>query len=188
MKTHFIKQIKVIIILMFFSLNTFAQWGTGELNISFTLPEIALIDIEPGVNNDINFVVNQATESGDSPSIEQTTNSELWINYSSSLRTEQNSRKIMAEISQGTVPNGIRVFLQASSYAGAGGGQLGNPAGRVRLATSPKPIISNIGNAFTGDGINNGHRLTFSLDISNYSKIVSNDNASFTVLYTITEN
>jgi hypothetical protein len=36
--------------------------------------------------------------------------------------------------------------------------------------------------------VNNGHLLTFSLEVSDYSKIHAVDETAFTVLYTITDN
>ena len=126
-------------------------------------------------------------ESGELPVLQQSSDN-LWINYSSSLASGQNSRSIVAEISQGALPEGITLYLKASNYSGTGGGNYGHSAGKVSLSSQPKPIITNIGNCFTGDGINNGHLLAFSIEISDYTKIVSVENSSIVVLYTITDN
>lgn len=187
------KKVPFFICFAFFLLvlneKAFPQMEEAEANVYFALPQIALVDIEPGLDNSIHFKVNASAESGESPFLELPVNDDLWINYSSSLATAQNSRSIVAEISQGEIPDGIRFYLEASNYSGTGGaGQVGQPSGRIELNSQPRPIISNIGNCYTGDGINNGHRLSFSIDVSDYSRVFSVDESSFVVLYTITDN
>ena len=174
-------------VLMLISNFAFAQIDEAQLDIYFSLPEVALIDIEPSTDNNVNFTVNPGIESGSSPSIQQS-NSDLWINYSSSLSSSQNSRSIVAEISQGFFPEGITLYLQASNYSGTGGGQHGVSAGKIALSNQPKPIITNIGSCFTGDGINNGHQISFSIEITDYTKVVSVQNSNILVLYTLTDN
>ncbi|SHI75748.1 hypothetical protein SAMN05444280_105154 [Tangfeifania diversioriginum] len=175
--------------LLLLSAKASAQVEEAEANVYFELPQVALVDIEPDLDNSIHFSVNTSAESGESPFLELPANNDLWINYSSSLTTAQNSRSIVAEISQGDIPEGIRFYLEASTFSGAGGsGQVGQPSGRIELNSQPRPIITNIGNCYTGDGINNGHRLSFSIDVSDYSRVYSVDESSFVVLYTITDN
>jgi len=186
-KVHFFICLAFFILL--FYAKAYSQMEEAEANVYFTLPQIALVDVEPGLDNSIIFRVNTSAESGESPFLELPVNDELWINYSSSLATTQNSRSIVAEISQGDIPDGIQFYLEASTYSGTGGsGQVGQPSGRIELNSQPRPIISNIGNCYTGDGINNGHRLSFSIDVSDYSRVYSVDESSFVVLYTISDN
>ena len=167
----------------------YAQHEDVEANVYFSLPQVALVDIEPDLDNSIRFSINSSAESGESPFLQLPSNDQLWINYSSSLSNSRNSRSIVAEISQGNLPKGIQFFLEASNYSGSGGaGQVGQPAGRIELRKQPRPIISNIGNCFTGNGINNGHRLSFSIEVSDYSKVQSVDESNFVVMYTITDN
>lgn len=170
--------------------NVFAQWEEGELNVSFSLPPVALVDIEPAVENSIHFSIVPATESGASPQIHKTSSSvkSLWINYSSALQNAQNTRSIVAEISGGVLPEGISLNVEASGYEGGGDGQYGQSAGKVSLSGQPQVIITNVGNCFTGDGPNNGHSLTYSIEVSDYAKISTADEASFTILYTLSDN
>ncbi len=177
----------ISMVLIFISNVAFSQWQEGQLNANISLPQIALVDIEPSVNNSIHFTITPATESGDPAVAETTAGGNLWINYSSSLTSAQNSRSIIAEISQGTFPEGMILYIEASGYSGTGRGQFGQSAGKVEITNQPTQIITNIGNCFTGDGINNGHLITFSIAISDYSKIVSSDELNFMVLYTITD-
>jgi hypothetical protein len=188
MKTVNFKKIYLFSFLLMTSCFAFSQWEEAQLSIYFSLPEIALIDIEPSLDNDVHFTVNPGVESGGSPSIQKSGHNNIWINYSSSLSGPQNSRSIVAEVSQGIFPEGITLYLEASNYSGSGGGQHGQTTGRVAISNQPKPIITNIGNGFTGDGINNGHSITFSIEISDYTKVVSVEDSNFLVLYTITDN
>ncbi len=187
MKKYAAKTTFIFAILVLIANPVFSQFDEEQLSVYFSLPEVALIDIEPGFNNDVNFEITPATASGGSPTFQQSS-SDLWINYSSSLSGSATSRSIVAEISQGNIPEGITLFLEASNYSGSGGGNRGHSAGKIALSVQPKPIISGIGNCFTGDGINNGHSLTFSINISDYTKVVSVANSNILVLYTITDN
>ena len=166
----------------------FSQWEEGQLNVNFSLPQIALVDIEPGFNNSIHFTLDPALESGNPAVVQLSSSNDLWINYSSSLANARSSRSIIAEVSQGNVPEGLVLYIEASDYSGTGKGQLGQTVGKVEISAHPTQIITNIGNCFTGDGINSGHFITFSMDISDYSRIVSADELNFIVLYTITDN
>lgn len=178
----------LILGLVFLSHTVFSQWEESQINVFLSIPEIALIDIESLSTNDVKFMVVPTGESGENPEIMETSNKTLWINYSSALSNSNSTRSIVAEISQGQLPDGILMFLEASEYSGAGGGQVGHPAEKIDLSNQPRPIITEIGSCYTGDGVNNGHLLTFSLEVSDYSRIHAVDESAFTVLYTITDN
>ena len=90
--------------------------GINLLREGIDLPEVALVDIEPDVNNRIHFTLLPSSESGRTPELAESTNESLWINYTSALPGYQNSRSITAEISQGTIPRGISLYLEARSY------------------------------------------------------------------------
>ncbi|HKI90250.1 MAG TPA: hypothetical protein VKA38_14575 [Draconibacterium sp.] len=187
MKT-FLAKIIILTTVLFVSNYAYSQWDSGQINVHLSLPEVTLVDIEPGLNNSINFSVSPALNGGDSPTIQNTSNETLWINYTSALPDGQNTRSINAEISQGTLPEGISLYLEASPFSGTGDGQLGISAGKTELTNAPSPIITDIGSCYTGDGVSNGHQLTFSIQISDYSKIYAADNQNYVVLYTITDN
>jgi hypothetical protein len=166
----------------------FGQWESGQVSVFFSLPEVALVDIEPGGDNRIQFTILPGTESGSAPTVENSSDNSLWLNYSSALPSSQNSRSITAEVSQGGVPKGIKLFLTASEFSGSGDGQRGSSAGRIELSNQQRPIISGIGNCYTGDGTGSGHQLTFSLEISDYTEIETAGENNFIVLYTLTDN
>jgi len=178
----------VILGLLFISGKAFPQWEEGEINVSFSLPPVALVDIEPDVNNSIHFTILPAAESGASPQVKQITDQTLWLNYSSALANPQNTRSIVAEIAGGGLPEGVSLNVEASGHKGMGDGEFGQPAGKVVLGNQPMAIITNVGNCFTGDGEGNGHQLTFSIEVADYSKISAADETSFTILYTLSDN
>ena len=186
------KAIKAISVFFIFSLlllskPTSAQWEEGQMNVYFSIPEIALIDVEPSSSGSIHFTVASTGVSGESPRVVQTSDETLWINYSSALSDRIHSRSIVAEILQG-LPEGMSMYLEASAYRGLGKGQVGQSAGKVNLTRQPQPIITGLGSCFTGDGINNGHSLSFSIEITDYAKIYAMEESELTVVYTITDN
>jgi hypothetical protein len=165
----------------------FAQWESGHSTVVLSIPEVALIDIEFATGSQVQFTLLPSAEAGNASEIKETSQANLWINYSSALRAGQDSRSITAEVSQGQIPAGIKLYLEALKISG-GNGQRGAPTGKVELSNQPRPIISGIGNCFTGDGINNGHQLSFSIEIANYPEFKSSGETNFLVLYTLTDN
>ncbi len=188
MKMRNIKLTGLFILILLLPAMAYPQLEEAQIGVFLSLPQIALLDIEPGAGSDIHFTVEPSAESGNPANIEKTTNGNLWVNYTSAVANPQDSRVITAQISQGNFPEGITLFVEAGAFSGSGAGQTGQPTGKTSLSVQPKPIISNIGSCFTGNGTNNGHLLTFSIDIADYSKIQSMENSEFTILYTITDN
>jgi hypothetical protein len=184
-----IKQSIFLFGLSILGLNANAQWNSEEeLDVTFSIPAIALLDIEPSLNNTIYFSISAAIESGASPEIENTSNETLWLNYSSALESSFGSRTIVAQISGESLPDGITLNVQASQYTGSGKGECGQSAGKVALSNQPQNIITNVRNCYTGDGEGNGHSLTFSIEVDDYSQISLADDTNFTILYTISDN
>ncbi len=153
-------------------------------NIGVTLPSIALLDIEPK-GGMIKLKFNKPSEAG--KAIQNSESSDItWLNFTSALPLGS-SRYVSAQITSGSLSSGYGIILETSSFTGAGSGVLGNSVPSVILSNSPVRIIDNIGGAFTGDGINNGYKLKFSLIINNYSLLISGSNFH-TVIFTLTDN
>lgn len=176
------------LLLALFPLAGFGQWERGQVSVFFTLPEVALVDIEPGGDNRVKFTIMPESESGSAPAVQHSAENSLWLNYSSALPAHQNSRSITAEVSQGAVPRGVKLFLEASEFSGSGGGLPGQTAGRIELTNQPRPIVTGIGNCYTGDGVLSGHQLSFTIEISDYTQLESTGENNFVVLYTLTDN
>lgn len=172
----------------FLTVKTFAQlYDESQLTVSFTLPPVTLLDIEPATNNSLYFAMSPALESGASPQFTETSNEELWLNYSSAVQNANGSRAIVAQISGGSLPEGISLNVEASQSGGQGKGQLGQPAGKVALSGQPQTLIADIGNCFTGDGVGQGHQLTFTIELSDFSRLHAMSETVVVVLYTIVD-
>ncbi len=165
-----------------------AQFEYEIVHIGFSLPEVALMDVEYIGNGTIEFELLSSAESGGSPVIKQRTNQELWINYSSALGRFSQYRSIVAQVADGNLPQGLDLYVSATDYSGNGDGHIGMSTGRVKLSADPRPIVTGIGSAYTGNGIGNGHRLSFEIDISQMEKVIANESIDFTILYTLTDN
>ncbi|MFM9944046.1 MAG: hypothetical protein ACKVQB_02315, partial [Bacteroidia bacterium] len=114
------------------------------------------------------------------------TNSDLWLNYSSTTATKAtNTVSVKTDV---TLP-GVDLNVQASKDAGQGAGTKGSPSPTVTLSTKDQTIVDNIGTCYTGDGVKNGHNLTYSLKTTDYSLInYAAKPTTITVTYTITNN
>ncbi|WP_347218424.1 hypothetical protein [Chryseobacterium sp.] len=156
----------------------------SQANVTLTLPVVTLMDIEPAGNITLNFTA--PTEAGN-PLGNPTPNTSKWINYTSAITSGGLTRRITAAINGTTLIQGVNIRLQAAAASGAGGGTLGTPSAQVTLTNTPITIISGIGGAYTGNGANNGHRLTISLVPNTYANLYAQSNTALTIVYTITE-
>lgn len=173
-----------------FSANLNAQdTNTDNHTISITVPEVALVDIEPAANKNITLGFTAPTEAG-LPVTPTGTDNTLWLNYSSIKSVADATRTVSVQL-DALIP-GIDINVTAAGATGAGGGTLGNPAAQLTLSAADQTIISGIGSAYTGDGANNGHNLTYSLaavgGIANYADLEATTTAVATVTYTISDN
>ena len=173
---------KNILVLIFINIasSTFAQ---TSVNISTTVPSIALMDIAP---NNTAFSLNLVapTEAGSITEINPT-NSTKWINFSSAVVTGI-TRKITAQLS-GTLPIGLNLKLVVSNYAGTGAGALGTSSGTLFLSGTAQIVINSIGGAFTGDGSGNGYNLNYSIEISDFA-LLKSQTSTFSIIYTMSDN
>ncbi len=171
-----------------------AQPGNPDYSLSATtyfevdLQPIALLDIETSqATTNISMSVDVPTEAGlglgANPLV---TNTHNWINYSSGVPPSVN-RKVQVSINSGTVPTGFEVRLSVGGATGSGGGVLGTPGGgSIVLSGSPQDIITGIRGAYTGNGANHGHQLTYSLHYSSGSfATVETQSVPINVIYTI---
>lgn len=174
----------LFMIVLFFCKMGKAQDGlTASHTILFTIPHVAMVDIEGG--SSINLGLIGPTEAG-MGMVGSTTNSSLWLNYSSTTNPSS-SNSVMVKL-DATLP-GLDLKVSASSDAGVGLGATGSPASTITLTTSEQNLITNIGTCYTGDGINNGHNITYSLQPNSYYQIEhSSSPGTTTITFTITNN
>jgi hypothetical protein len=169
------------IIIIFSQYWTFSQNNT--MNINLTLPTIALLDIES--NGSVNLSFQALSEAGLGLGNTSSDNTK-WLNFTSAVSNGM-TRKVIAQIQSGGTPSGYGIKLEVSNYSGSGMGSLGTSLGSIYLSNAPIPIISNIGGAYTGNGIGSGYNLKFSLDILNFGMLRAGSN-TFTIVYTLMDN
>ena len=166
-----------------------AQNNSANHKIGVEIPEVALLGLVSDGATDINLNTLSPKVAGNSIDVSNAQNKNIWINYTSIIAQKDHKRKIIAMI-QGEMPKGIRLKLEASEAFGSGKGKTGQPAGVVTLSNEPSDVILDIGSCYTGKGVNNGHYLTYKLEIeepaTEYAQLTG-EQSSLDVIYTLTD-
>lgn len=170
----------------------FAQSDDQDDNhqISFSIPATSILDIEgPGGNNSINFTPEAITEAGNAFDFNLSDNT-LWLNYSNIKESVNHTRKVTVGMTN-DLPTGMTLTVIAGADAGNGNGTKGTPnANAITLVNgTTSNIITGIGSAYTGNGINNGHQLTYNLsfDDAEFETLSADLAETVTITYTITD-
>lgn len=170
---------------------TFAQDDHDDSHqIAFTIPATSILDIEgPDGDNSITFTPAAITEAGEAFNY-NLSNSSLWLNYSNIKPSANDTRKVTVGMTN-DLPTGMSLTVTASADAGNGQGTKGTPnAAPITLVNgATSTIITGIGSAYTGNGVNNGHQLTYNLAFDNeeFQTLSADLNQSVTITYTITD-
>ncbi len=175
---------KSIVLFIFFlwTVNVcFAQTQSMQ-NIYFTLPVIALLDIEPNTN-DIILEFDAPSEPGNE--LTPVGGDTKWLNYTTTLARGGTPKNITAQVSASTNISGLTISIIISSYNGRGRGVFGTSVGTINLSTTAQTIISGIGGCFTNNGANNGHEIEYSASIDDYSVFELPVTRNMDVIYTI---
>jgi len=165
---------------------------TDSHNVTIGIPNVALLDLESTTaNNNITLNATAPTLAGEKVVFNQT-NNDLWINYSS-IVSGNATRKVTVQIT-GTVPSGLDLTVTAAAYSGNGKGTTGlaNVNSSFTLnGGAAHTIIESIGSAYTGEGANNGHNLTYKIAQStgtdSYSELRSDESTTLTITYTLSD-
>ena len=178
----------VMILLLFTGFTkTYAQDDNSSGHkVTISIPEVALLDLEG--SKCITLAPKAPTEAGEGFDFSQAVDNNAWINYSSVVGRHK-TRSVTVEITRGYVPEGLILLATAANDAGNGKGKMGNPSGQIKLSNNPQKIIYNVGSCYTGNGTNNGHNLSYKLDIesdADYAKL-TNTEADLTITYTLTD-
>lgn len=161
--------------------------GAAEHTIGFTVPNFAILDIESTDGNNITLGLSEANlEAGNEFNFAAASNSSLWLNYTA-LAEAGKTREVT--VSTNKVIAGIDLKLQVAAYSGEEGkGKLGTTTntGAVVLSATAQTIINGIGSCYTGNGVDKGHNLTYTMAANDYSKIEAGAK-EVTVTYTIAD-
>ncbi len=175
---------KLIIFTLFILLIT--NWGFSQTqtmhDLYFTIPEIAILDIEPNTN-DIILDFNAPIEAGDQ--LEELSDNTKWLNYTSTVTKSGLLKNITAQIVSSIQIPGFKLELIVSNYSGGGMGVLGTPVGIIDLTTTAQTIITGIGGCYTNTGANSGHRLEYNASINDYSIFEISATPTIDIIYTI---
>ena len=171
-----------------FFIKSYAQDDEDGCSLSFSIPEMALIDIEPPGLSHLHLTLEAGSESGQPITAKGSINDNLWINYTSCMASGAGSRSVSVHVASGTIPEGVQLILSPSGFSGNGRGTHGIPVGEVILSQTPQTLISGIGRCFTGDGQNNGHKLNYTLRISDYNSLNFDDSSNLQIAFTLTDN
>ncbi|WP_205748212.1 hypothetical protein [Dyadobacter bucti] len=170
------------------SFSVFAQdTNTDSHQITVEVPVVALLDLETSSGSE-NFTAafTQPTplEAGEKLTA-PTDNATLWLNYSS-IQTASTPKHV--DVSASAVIPGINVHVVAGTSA-TGFGTKGTPTAGFNLTTSAQSLITGIGSAYTVNGPNNGHLLTYSFTAldANYANLRSGS-TTIDVTYTLADN
>jgi len=159
--------------------------------VTIEIPEVALLDIESTTSNAISLKATAPTEAGEKVEFNQT-NSDLWINYSSIVGKES-TREVSVQITEGGVPDGLELSVIAREDANKGEGTTGSVAKDAIVLNDKKAatIIKGVGSAYTGNGANKGHNLTYKIaqskDKDSYSKLSFEQSQTITITYTLSD-
>lgn len=135
--------------------------NTSEVNLNLSIPPIALIDFEVEGNQTITYGYSYMGLNNVEQMITPTTADNTWINYSS-IVNDGSTNYITVHLSSGSLPADVLLKLIVGGDVGQGAGNVGTPvSGEIIVTTYPQVIISNIGNCYTGAGVDKGHQLTY---------------------------
>lgn len=167
--------------------------NTEAHDVTINIPEVALLDIEPAASTAITLAPTAPTEAGSPLDFSSSTDNTLWLNYSSIIgSTTEANRKITAAITNGTMPGGMLLKVQAGADAGNGDGTMGTAAGQLTLSGSAQDLITGIGSCYTNTPENNGHQLTYTLELNgaggSYANLDFDDATTLTITYTLSDN
>ena len=110
-----------------------------------------------------------------------------WLNYTILQSPSEPTYSISVQIVSGTIPAGMEIRVKAGYYMGSSKGNPGRPTRQVTLSYIPQVLISNIGTSYTGTSVKEGHQLTYSVVITNYSVVRASVSPTISILYTISQ-
>jgi len=188
---YFGMYMRMIIVLMVVLLSEklTAQFSNqAHASIIFSTPEVAMLGIDPPGSSNIILALQPLSEAGAGLKEAVVSNSDLWLNYTSSMALGKAPRSVNVQITSGVVPPGVQLKLRAMPYSGTkGAGTFGISTGEVNVTGTPSVILSGVGRSYTGTG-KNGHQLNYRLEITDFGSLSLTQGANVQITYTLTDN
>lgn len=168
-----------------------ADTNFDEHNAIITIPEVALLDLEATNGTTVALNPSVPTEAGLALSF-PVTDASIWLNYSSIIGSNtEPSRNVTAQITSGSVPTGTTLKITTAMDSGNGDGFMGIPSAPIVLTNVAQNIITGIGSSYTGNGVNKGHNLQYTLDLlpnaGAYGLLDFDFNETLVITYTLTD-
>jgi hypothetical protein len=168
-----------------------ADTNFDDHNAMITIPEVALLDLEAINGTTVALNPSVPTEAGLALSF-PVTDASIWLNYSSIIGSNtESSRNVTAQITSGVVPAGTSLKIAVASDSGNGDGLTGAPSSPIVLTNVAQNVITGIGSAYTGNGVNKGHNLQYTLDLlpsaGAYALLDFDFNETLVITYTLTD-
>ena len=189
-----LKNLLFAALIVFTAKGAFAQDTNEDFHtVTIGIPEVALLDLESATGTDITLNGTAPSEAGEAM-VFNAKNSDIWINYSSIVGSKSDpSRNVTVQITDGQVPDGLVLSVVAAQDAGKGDGTMGK-AEKDAIALSTKKadkIIDGVGSAYTGNGANKGHNLTYTLTLDSnkgsYAKVDFDQAQTLSITYTLSD-
>jgi hypothetical protein len=189
-----LKNLLFAALIVFTAKASFAQDTNEDTHtVTIGIPEVALLDLESATGTAITLNGTAPSEAGEAM-VFNAKNSDIWINYSSIVGSKSDpSRNVTVQITDGEVPDGLVLSVVASQDAGKGDGTMGvAEKDAIILSTSKADkIIDGVGSAYTGNGANKGHNLTYSLTLDSskgsYAKVDFDQAQTLSITYTLSD-
>ena len=171
-----------IAVLMLLGVTILGASDSVTQNIIINVKDIAVLNVTVGsVTLEVNAPVK--ANAGDSPVVSTSVDGG-YLRYTSIVESEK-TRKITAQLDT-DVPTGLALKLSVTAPSG-GTGTLGSSAGEITLSKdTAQDIITGISSGWTGTETTSGAKLTYSLEITDGSKL-NITNPTITITFTLTE-
>lgn len=144
--------------------NSFIFGGDQQTNIlEVTVLPIAIVDVEPDSSTGISGSADLTSLEAGLPFTGTANDLDgLWLNFTHRAENFQ-PKRIYVSTNQ-AVPAGMTIQVEINA-TGAGGDFPKNPRfGQVNLSTTEEIIVYDFASGYTGDGLNNGYQLQYTID------------------------
>jgi hypothetical protein len=172
---------------MFFGVSVAQDTNTDNHQVTISIPSVALLDIETAASKNFTLTVKGVLDNEAGNPLDFTaSNSDLWLNYTSIVSSSQ-SRKIQAQITNGSLPSGVTLSVTAANTT-SGYGTKGKGSTQNLSVKETVDLITGIGSVYTENGPKKGSQLTYNMTMANdnYANIFTAE-YPVTVTYTIVD-
>ena len=164
--------------------------ATAQINFYFQIPAISILDLQrTGTDDPISFSLEAPTEAGES-FIFPDPNTDQWLNYTVMRESTTTKKKISVKLSS-AMPPGLRLKIEAIAASSNGIGTMGTGIPGIFVSLVDQVLINDIGTSATGDGVDNGHNLKYTLqpstDAEAYAMLTADNYGTKTITYTMSD-